>query len=72
MEKPGWQTSEFWLTLAAQVIPVLVLLGVLTPDQSSGVNDAVANVIKDAFALLASVIPVAVYVWGRAKVKSGK
>lgn len=70
--KPGYQTSEFWLTLAAQIIPLLVLLGVLTPEQAPGVSDALSNVIKDVFALLASVAPVAVYIWGRAKVKSGQ
>ena len=27
--KPGWKTSEFWLALAAQVIPILQGTGVI-------------------------------------------
>ena len=28
-KKPGWKTSEFWLTLAAQIIPILQATGVV-------------------------------------------
>lgn len=29
--KPGWQTTEFWLTLAAELLGLLLLSGVLNP-----------------------------------------
>jgi len=31
--KPGYQTTEFWVTLASQVVGMLLLLGVVTPAQ---------------------------------------
>lgn len=69
--KPGVKTTEFWLTLGSQVIPVLVLLGVLTEDEGNTANTAWAEIVKSAFALLGAAIPVAVYIWSRAKVKAG-
>jgi hypothetical protein len=31
-EKPGWKTSEFWLTMAATLVGIFVLSGVLPTD----------------------------------------
>jgi hypothetical protein len=28
--KPGWKTSEFWLTMAAQVIGILLMSGAIS------------------------------------------
>lgn len=33
MYKPGWQTTEFWLTFGISIIAVLVALGVVRPDE---------------------------------------
>ena len=30
--KEGWKTSEFWMALAAQIVAVLVLLGIIKPE----------------------------------------
>lgn len=30
-QKPGWKTSEFWLSLATTGLGVLTTLGILTP-----------------------------------------
>jgi hypothetical protein len=32
--KAGYKTTEFWVTLASQVIGILLLTGVITPEQS--------------------------------------
>jgi hypothetical protein len=37
--KPGYKTTEFWVALAAQVVSMLMLLGVITPEQSSVLNE---------------------------------
>lgn len=33
--KPGYKTTEFWMTLVVQVLAILVTLGVVTPDQQA-------------------------------------
>ena len=33
--KPGYKTTEFWVTLIAKVVSLLVILGVFTPEQAS-------------------------------------
>jgi hypothetical protein len=38
--KPGWQTTEFWVTIGCQGIGILVTTGVITPDQSSALTEA--------------------------------
>lgn len=68
--RPGWQTSEFWLAAAAQVIPILVLLGVLNPADAVGVKDAVSSVIVTGFAFLAAVATALMYIWSRVKIKT--
>lgn len=33
--KPGWKTTEFWITIATSILGLLAFTGVLTPDRSS-------------------------------------
>lgn len=42
--KPGWQTTEFWLTLATQVVGILLLVGVISPEQSQVLNEAMPQI----------------------------
>jgi hypothetical protein len=68
--KSGIYTSEFWVTLGAQLIPVLVLLGILGQEEAGQVQNEWAELVKAAFALLASAGVAVAYIWGRAKVKA--
>ena len=43
--KPGYKTTEFWLSLSTSVIGLLVILGVITPDKSSEMMEIVRQVI---------------------------
>ncbi len=53
--KPGYKTTEFWLTVIAKVIALLAALGVFTPEQASAVTKAsvqlagVAGMVAAAF-----------------------
>lgn len=71
--KPGWKTTEFWVVVVAAVLSVAVAAGVVTPEQATGIKDAVAQTI-DAVANLVSVLTPLVglvaYVWSRTKVKT--
>ena len=43
--KPGWKTSEFWMTMATNVIAVVGALGKFIPAEASAVVMAIANAV---------------------------
>ena len=42
--KPGYKTTEFWVTMATNIAGVLVALGVISPQSSSPLVEAVGKV----------------------------
>lgn len=52
--KPGFQTSEFWLTVGLQLVAFLVLLGWIAPQDRTTVEGAVSAAVQSVGALLAS------------------
>ena len=42
--KPGWKTTEFWVALISQILGLLVVLGVITPEQQNTLNQAATQV----------------------------
>jgi hypothetical protein len=67
---PGWKTSEFYMTLVTQIVGILALTGILTPEDSRVVVEHGNRLIEGVFGLFASAVPAAAYIYGRAKVKS--
>ena len=45
MEKPGYKTTEFWMTMLVNVIAILTMLDVFTPDQQDALLSVVAAVV---------------------------
>lgn len=39
LEKPGWQTSEFWIALGINVVPLLAVLGVIGQEEVAGITE---------------------------------
>ena len=66
--KPGWKTTEFWLTLLTALPSIAVTIG-LVPQSDQGLLDAAAA--KIAAGLLATVV-VAKYIHGRSLVKAAR
>ena len=64
--KPGWQTSEFWVTILVQVVSILSAMGVLTPDEASHWQSIAAT----GGGLIASVISAVMYTRSRTSVKN--
>jgi len=64
--KPGFKTSEFWLTVIAQLLGVLALTGVVTPEQVTEFNKLAVQVIGGCIQLVTLVA----YIMGRSKVKT--
>lgn len=71
--KPGWKTTEFWLTIIAGIVAAAVAGGYLTSGEAQQITDATAQVfaaVTELVTALAPVLAAAVYAWSRAKVKS--
>ena len=43
--KPGYKTTEFWVTVVCQIIGILALAGVITPLQSTELSAAVQQLV---------------------------
>lgn len=67
--KPGWQTSEFWMLLAVQLVALLVLTGVLTPLQGQEAKDIIAKAIEAVIALVVQGATLWKYISSRTELK---
>lgn len=67
--KPGWQTSEFWVTAATAVITVLALLLHWPREKTEAVAGLVGQIVVPAFALVANAYAMATYVNARTVIK---
>lgn len=43
--KPGYRTTEFWLALGTQVLALLVVLGVITPEQQDALGTSWQQIV---------------------------
>jgi len=67
--KPGWQTTEFWTTILAQVLALAALLGLITSSDSALLGDALGKCVTAVVMLLANASLVGKYVQGRLDLK---
>lgn len=61
--KPGYMTTEFWLTLLAQVLAALQLFGVIGQAEANEWSEMIAPAIT-------AVVPLALYIWSRTRIKA--
>lgn len=52
--KAGYRTTEFWIALASQVLGILVILGVITPEQQGAVVEGLNQIIGAALMVASS------------------
>ena len=62
--KPGYKTTEFWLTIANTALMALVAFGVVGQSDADETRGLVAP-------LIGAVVPIVAYIYARAKVKAG-
>ncbi len=43
--KTGWKTTEFWSAVVSQIVGLLIVLGILTPDIADVFKDATAQIV---------------------------
>ena len=49
-EKPGWKTTEFWVTLLSQLLVMLTIIGAITAEQQVTLAKAI-QLVGQAVAL---------------------
>ena len=69
--KPGNQTTEFWLTLVSQVLGLLALFHVISPQDSGTLGTALSNGITAVFTIFASARVALGYINSRTNLKQG-
>jgi len=42
--KPGYKTTEFWVTILTQVFGILAVLGILTPEQTTALSESFTQI----------------------------
>lgn len=67
--KPGWQTTEFWLTIAMQIIAMLVAFGVVSIGDRATIEGAISQAVESAVALITAAMTLWKYIQSRADVK---
>ena len=68
MIKPGYKTTEFWLTLIPYVVGILMAFGVLSVDQAEAIKQGSTQIIGGLFTVLSALG----YSVSRGLAKSGK
>ncbi len=63
--KTGYKTTEFWITLIASFIGMLVMFGVVTPESQQQLVDSSTQIINAVFAI----VPLVAYIIGRSWLK---
>jgi hypothetical protein len=67
--KPGWKTSEFWTTLAGQLLALLTLAGIVHGSDAVTLQDALGKCIAAAFVIASNAWVIVRYVQGRTALK---
>jgi hypothetical protein len=68
--KPGWQTSEFYIALAGQLLAILVLLGIVPAADRATLEGAISRAVEAVAAFAASTLGVWQYIRSRTTVKT--
>ena len=66
-ERPGWQTTEFWMTFVTALVGLLVGVGIIDPVDTELLNGSADQIIGGAI----GVITLVTYIRGRVAVKTG-
>jgi len=68
--KPGYQTTEFWVTAVTQVIAILTTVAVLSPRDAGALTDNTTSIVTAIFTLGTNAAAVIHYIRGRHALKA--
>ena len=69
--KPGYKTTEFWLTVAIQILPMLVIFNVLSQPEADTLSQSIQQAVQAIAALITALAPIWRYIESRKAVKLG-
>ena len=70
--KPGYKTSEFYVTIFAALGSLAVAFGVLAQAEADSLSTAIGQLASAIIVLVGAVQPVVAYIKGRAEVKTAE
>ena len=50
--KPGYQTTEFWVTIISQIIGVLAVMGVVSPTGATQLIKSISDIVGGLVAII--------------------
>lgn len=69
-DRIGWQTQEFWISIAGTIVGLLALFGIVSEPLGDQLNELLPTLIEAIFALLTLIGPAIFYSRTRTKVKT--
>jgi hypothetical protein len=70
--KPGWKTTEFWLTLVTQIVSILAVLGLVSFGDAKELGDAITKAVGAVFVLVTNGAILWKYIQSRLSTKSNE
>ena len=67
--KPGYKTTEFWITLLGQAVALGVVFGIVQPQDQGTIADAAGKAVQGVFALIVSGATILSYISARVRLK---
>ena len=68
--KPGWKTTEFWMTIVTTLLALAVTFGVITPQDSDELQVALSKCIGAAVVFVTSAYTIVMYIRSRLTLKA--
>ena len=69
--RPGYQTTEFWLTLMTALLSCLVATGVIEPENRQVLQENLDSIIVKSAAILGNAVVIYQYIASRVALKKG-
>lgn len=69
-QKPGWQTTEMWVTVVTLLVATLVGFGVVSPSEKASLESTLAHAAESAVALVTAGAVVWRYIAARQAIKT--
>jgi hypothetical protein len=67
--RPGYKTTEFWITLTGQIIALCVILRLVNPADAEHLQTTISSAIAGAFAVVTSAVTIVHYIGSRTALK---
>lgn len=70
--KPGYKTTEFWITLGTSIVTFALSIGLVTLADAASLNEAIKQIGVSLGSLLAAAMVIVKYIQGRTEQKKAQ